>query len=82
MEIPARRVQIVHCDTSAGSSISDTLGKKRVLKIELSTRRIKKFWTIHVRERDSRLVCVSSLLSGVNVIRDGNLLYTTLTSKS
>ena len=40
----------------AGSSISHTLGKKRVLKIELPTRRIKKLCTIHVRKRDLRLV--------------------------
>ena len=33
----------------AGRSISHTLGKKRVLKIELSPRRIKKFCTIHMR---------------------------------
>ena len=55
--------RIVHYDTSAGSSISHTLGKNRVLKNELSTRRIKKFCTIHVRERDSRLVCLSTLAS-------------------
>ena len=47
----------------AGSSISHTLGKKRVLKIELPTRRIKKLCTIHVRKRDSRLVCLSTLAS-------------------
>ena len=47
----------------AGSSISHTLGKKRVLKIELPTRRIKKLFTIHVRKRDSRLVCLSTLAS-------------------
>ena len=40
-----------------------TLSKKRVLKIKLSTRRIKKFCTIHVQERDSRLVCLSTIAS-------------------
>ena len=63
IEIAVRRVQIVHYDTSAGSSISGTPGKKRVLKIELSTHCIKEFCTIHVRERDSRLVCLSTLAS-------------------
>ena len=63
IEIRARRVQIVYYDTRAGSSISDTLDKKRVHKIELSTGRIKNLCTIHVRERDSRLVCLSTLAS-------------------
>ena len=62
---PTQRMSIVYYFSTlrAGSSISHTLGKKRVLKIELPTRRIKKLCTIHVRKRDSRLVCLSTLAS-------------------